>query len=368
MYTIALVFLVSILSTCLVVRYRFIHEGISGDHDVSGIQKFHSSPVPRIGGLCIFLSVLIGICVQWLQNESTGLFGLFLVLSAAPAFLSGLMEDITKKVSILSRLSATVLSALIAGTLLNAWLNNLGFEQLNHLLNEYVWLSIALTCFAVTGIVNSFNIIDGFNGLSGMVAVIILCALAYVAYDVGDVAIMTAALVMIGAILGFLVWNYPRGLIFLGDGGAYFIGFWIAELSILLTLRNSTISVFFPLLLCMYPIFETLFSIYRRAILRRTHPGTPDSLHLHHLIYKRIVRRTIGSPESTDQLMRNSLTAPYLWGLCLLSVIPAVIFWRDPLVMLLFTLLFIVTYIAVYRKLVKFSSQRWMTLHEKKAK
>ena len=135
MYTIALVFLVSILSTCLVVRYRFIHEGISGDHDVSGIQKFHSSPVPRIGGLCIFLSVLIGMCVQWLQNESTGLFGLFLVLSAAPAFLSGLMEDITKKVSILSRLSATVLSALIAGTLLNAWLNNLGFEQLNHLIS-----------------------------------------------------------------------------------------------------------------------------------------------------------------------------------------------------------------------------------------
>ena len=184
----------------------------------------------------------------------------------------------------------------------------------------------------------------------------------------GDHAIMTAALAMIGALLGFLIWNYPRGLIFLGDGGAYFIGFWIAELSILLTLRNPSVSVWFPLLLCMYPIFETLFSIYRRVVLRRSHPGVPDSSHLHHLIYKRVVRWAVGSRLPTDELIRNSLTAPYLWGLCLLSAIPAVIFWQNPLILQLFALLFALSYVTLYRMLVKFSAPQWMTLRYKKYK
>ena len=173
---------------------------------------------------------------------------------------------------------------------------------------------------------------------------------------------------MIGALLGFLIWNYPRGLIFLGDGGAYFIGFWIAELSILLTLRNPSVSVWFPLLLCMYPIFETLFSIYRRVVLRRSHPGVPDSSHLHHLIYKRVVRWAVSSRLPTDELIRNSLTAPYLWSLCLLSAIPVIVFWQNPLILQLFALLFAVSYVALYRMLVKFSAPQWMTLRFKKYK
>ena len=366
MHTLLIAFLVSAISTYLVVRYRYIHENISGDHDVSGIQKFHSSAVPRIGGLCIFFSVLIALFVSWLQNQEIGFFGLILVLSAAPAFGSGLIEDITKKAGILFRLSATVASALLAGVLLNAWLDSLGIDQVDQLLVQYVWLSIALTCFAVSGIANAFNIIDGYNGLSAMVSIFILSALLYVSFQVGDHAIMTAALAMIGAVFGFLVWNYPRGLIFLGDGGAYLIGFWVAELSILLTLRNSTVSVWFPLLICMYPIFETLFSIYRRLILRRSHPGVPDSSHLHHLIYKRVVRWAVGSRSSTDELTRNSLTAPYLWSLCLLSVIPAVIFWKNSIALQLFSLLFGVSYIAMYRALVNFSTPRWLRLHYKK--
>jgi UDP-N-acetylmuramyl pentapeptide phosphotransferase/UDP-N-acetylglucosamine-1-phosphate transferase len=76
----------------------------------------------------------------------------------------------------------------------------------------------------------AFNIIDGYNGLSSMVAVIILAGIAYVAFQVEDHAIMIAALAMIGALAGSLVLNYPRGLFFLGDGGAFLIGFWIAEL------------------------------------------------------------------------------------------------------------------------------------------
>ena len=160
-------------------------------------------------------------------------------------------------------------------------------------------------------------------------AVIILTALGYVAFQIKDYPIMVCSLAGIGAIVGFLFWNYPRGLIFLGDGGAYLIGFWIAELSLLLVLRNPTVSKWFPLLLCLYPIFETLFTVYRRVVLMRVSPGLPDASHLHQIIYKRVVRWSIGSKEVEMLTQRNAITAPYLWLLSSIAVVPAIIFWNN---------------------------------------
>lgn len=194
----------------------------------------------------------------------------------------------------------------------------------------YPFVAIAITCFAVGGVANAFNIIDGYNGLSAMVAIIILSGITYVAFQVSDYPIMIAALAMIGALFGFLVWNYPRGLIFLGDGGAYLVGFWIAELSVLLTAHHPEVSKWFPLLLCCYPIFETIFTIYRRVFLKKTYPGMPDASLLHQLIYKRMVRWSIGSDDAWSAVQRNSLTSPYLWLLCLMAVIPAVLFLAQP--------------------------------------
>jgi UDP-N-acetylmuramyl pentapeptide phosphotransferase/UDP-N-acetylglucosamine-1-phosphate transferase len=187
-----------------------------------------------------------------------------------------------------------------------------------------------------------------------MVAIIILGGLTYVAFQVGDYPIMVAALAMIGALFGFLVWNYPRGLIFLGDGGAYLVGFWIAELSVLLTARHPEVSKWFPLLLCIYPIFETLFTIYRRVILKRVHPGMPDASHLHQLIYRRMVRWDGSDKDQKLQIYRNSMTSPYLWLLCLLGVMPAVLFWRYHLVLKGFTALFAVSYVWIYWAIVRY--------------
>jgi UDP-N-acetylmuramyl pentapeptide phosphotransferase/UDP-N-acetylglucosamine-1-phosphate transferase len=217
----------------------------------------------------------------------------------------------------------------------------------------YPVFAIGVTCFAVAGVANAFNIIDGYNGLSSMVAIIILGGLTYVAFQVGDHQIMIAALALIGGLLGFLVWNYPRGLIFLGDGGAYLIGFWIAELSVLLTARHPEVSKWFPLLLCIYPIFETLFTIYRRVILKRSHPGMPDASHLHQLIYRRVVRWGNGSQDPQLQTYRNSMTSPYLWLLCLLAVIPAVLFWRYHLALKGFAIIFAITYVWIYWSIVR---------------
>jgi UDP-GlcNAc:undecaprenyl-phosphate GlcNAc-1-phosphate transferase len=366
MSSLVISFLISLLISFFIIRYRRLHEHVSGDHDTTGIQKFHFFSVPRIGGIGIYFGLLIALAFRWTHNAEAGVLGLVLIFCAIPAFIVGLAEDLTKKISIRLRLISTVIATAAAGLMLNAWIKELQIPLIDSILNNYFWLSVIITCVAVTGVANSFNIIDGYNGLSSMVAMIILVAIGYVAFKVHDPAIMVAALAMIGSILGFFVWNYPRGLLFLGDGGAYLVGFWIAELSILLTIRNEEVSVWFPLLICAYPIFETLFTMYRRLILRRSHPGVADAVHLHHLIYKRVVRWAIGSPSPTDGLVRNSLTSPYLWGLCLLSVMPGIIFWQDTLILQIFCVCFIVIYVFLYRRLVKFSAPKWMTLKYKK--
>src|ERR1700694_4466162 len=143
---------------------------------------------------------------------------------------------------------------------------------------------------------------------------------------VGAQPIMWGCLVLGGAILGFLMLNFPRGLIFLGDGGAYMIGFLIAEFAVLLVERNSEVSPWFALALLAYPVMETLFSIYRKRVLRGQSPGDPDGLHLHMLIYKRLVRRFSASGSARD-VRANAYTSPFLWALTLATAIPAVLFW-----------------------------------------
>lgn len=355
-------FLVAFMATLLVIRYQNLHGWFSADSDLMGVQKFHDRPVPRIGGLGLFLAVLLAMMWRWVEHSAVGGFGLGLLCASVPAFAAGFVEDVTKRVGVSVRLLATALSAALAGWLLGAWLPNLQIFGVDALMMAYPWLAVVITCFAVAGVANAFNIIDGYNGLSAMVAVIILGGIAYVAFQLADFEIMIAAFAMMGALLGFLAWNYPRGLIFLGDGGAYLVGFWVAELSVLLTARHPEVSKWFPLLLCFYPIFETLFTIYRRVFVLRTHPGMPDAAHLHQIIYKRLVRWAVGSSLPEDRLIRNALTAPYLWVLTSLTVIPAVLFWRYAWVLQLFALLFAVGYVLLYRMIVRFKTPAWLTL------
>ncbi len=355
-------FLISFIFVLLIVRYNHLHAHLTSDSDLSGVQKFHTIVVSRVGGVAIFFGILLALAVRYFQNAEVGGFGLLLIVSGLPAFISGLTEDLTKKVGMSIRLLATVSSAGLAGYFLNAWLNSVQIFGIDNLMLTCPFIAIAITCFAVGGVANSFNIIDGYNGLSAMVAVIILLGITYVAFQVGDHAIMIAALAMIGGLLGFLVWNYPRGLIFLGDGGAYLIGFWIAELSVLLTVRHPEVSKWFPLLLCFYPIFETLFTIYRRVFIKKSHPGMPDAFHLHQLIYMRIVRWANGSDDTSLNWQRNALTSPYLWVLTIFSVIPAILFWRYHILLKIFTVLFAVTYIYIYRRLVLFKIPDWICI------
>lgn len=356
-------FVVSLVVTLLVIRYDHLHSHLSADHDMTGVQKFHAVAVPRVGGVGIYAGALVAVVVGILVNPDVDQFGLLVLLCSSIAFMAGLIEDFTKKVGVKERLVATAVSGLCGGILLDGWITRLDFPGLDYLVAIPV-ISILFTCIAISGVANAYNIIDGYNGLAGVVAVSVFLGIAYVAQQMGDVQVATVSLAMVGSIGGFLVWNFPRGLIFLGDGGAYLIGFIIAELSILLVSRNPEVSPWFPLLLSFYPIFETIFSIYRKKIKRGLSPSVPDGLHLHMLIYKRVVRWAIGTDCVHQKITRNALTSPYLWVLSSFAVVPAVLFWDNTPALIGFTLLFVISYIQIYRKIVRAKVPLWLTLRK----
>jgi UDP-N-acetylmuramyl pentapeptide phosphotransferase/UDP-N-acetylglucosamine-1-phosphate transferase len=341
-----------------VVHYARHH---SLDHDVSGPQKFHAHPVPRIGGLGIVAGLLCAVPVLMVIRPGAGRIAVGLMLCGVPAFGGGLVEDLTKRVCPRYRLLATALSAGLALWLLGAVITRTDIPGFDWVVN-YPAGAALLTVFAVAGIANSVNIIDGFNGLASMCVVIMLGAVAYVSFQVADPVIGALALAGIGAVLGFFFWNFPTGLIFLGDGGAYFLGYYVAELSILLLVRNPEVSPLFPLLVCVYPVFETLFSIYRRRFLRAVPPSMPDGIHLHSLIYRRVLRWAVGDASARSLTRRNSMTSPYLWVLCMLSVLPALLFWNNSGVIAAFLALFGLSYVGLYWRIVRFKAPRWLHL------
>ena len=353
-------FLVGLLATFFIMRSSMRHSHLSADHDLSGPQKFHARPVPRVGGLGVMAAVIAGVLIAQFKTASDAPLLWLLLACSLPAFVAGITEDVTKSVSPRRRLLAAAASAALAIWLLDAVITKTDIPGVDQLI-RWTPLALLLTVFVVTGVSNAVNIIDGFNGLASMCVLMMILALGYVAFQVGDTFIFTASLITAGAVLGFFVWNFPAGLIFLGDSGAYLLGFLLGELSILLVHRNPAVSPIFPLLLCAYPIFETIFTMYRRKVIRGVATAAPDGIHLHTLIHRRLIRWTLAQNLERRRLTRrNSMTSPYLWLLCLTSVIPSVLWWQSTAALSWFLLAFVVAYVWIYSRIVRFKTPRWM--------
>jgi len=359
MLVLFLAFIVSAVVTFFVVRSARAHGHFSADADMSGPQKFHAMPVPRIGGIGIVVGLAGALLVARLLRGDGMALGLALVGSAAPAFLAGFAEDLTKTQSPRRRLFFTAVSAALAAWMLGAVITRTDIPGIDWLVT-FIIPAWVLTIFAVAGVANSINIIDGFNGRAAMCVVMMLGSIAYVAFQSQDPVVGLCALAGLGAVMGFFVWNFPAGLIFLGDGGAYFLGFYVAELSVLLLHRNPQVSPLCPLLMCIYPITETVFSMYRRKVVRGRPVGVPDGVHLHSLIYRRLMRWAVGDRTAKVLTKRNSMTAPYLWLLCMASVVPAMIFWNNSAVLAAFIVLFSATYVFLYARIVRFKVPGWL--------
>ena len=328
-------------------------------------QRFHMGETPRVGGIGILLGWALALAalpllqrlhmagnLQW---EELNLPQWLLML--APAFAGAVLEDMTHRLRVVLRLLLTLCSAALAVVLLGVTVPRLGFAWADALWRMHPLPALALTLLAVTGLPHAFNIIDGYNGLAGSVALVVNVALAHVAIQVGDRELAAIAITLAAATAGFLVWNWPLGLVFAGDAGAYLWGLVTACLSLMLVQRHAIVSPWFPLLLLMYPVWETMFSIYRK-LRRGDSPGMADALHLHQLIYRRLIRSVLSAGEARAMLSRNNRTTPYLLGFEVLTVGPALLFWRYSAVLVVFCALFAGSYVMAYLLLVHFKAQR----------
>lgn len=330
-------------------------------------QRFHVGHVPRLGGVAMFAGCTAG--WGWMMASEPLLLpgqfrldmwrGMALWTLVALVLAGGVYEDLTQRFSPRYRLLMTLMAGLMAWAVLGLHVPRLDVEVLDQWWMAAAWPGALLAVLAVAGLPHAFNLIDGYNGLAGIVALVICMALVYVALVVGDRNLAGMLVVVMGATAGFLFWNYPRGLIFAGDGGAYLWGVVIAAASIQLVQQHARVSPWFPMLLLIYPVWETLFSIWRKAA-RGQSPGVADALHFHQLIYRRIARGVFHDDEARRMLMRNNRTSPYLWGFALLTVVPAVLFWNNTPVLIGFCVLFIVSYVYAYVSIVRFRVPRWL--------
>lgn len=327
------------------------------DLPMSGPQKLHAAAVPRIGGV----GVLAGLGLAWaglwalpasaLAQEARVLLGA-LLLAALPAFGAGLVEDLSKRVSVRLRLLATAVSAACAAASLDLLIQDTDLPGLDALVAVPLgaWL---LTLFTVSGVSHAVNLIDGCHGLASMTVTLVLLALGAVAWDVNDPVLAWLALGSAAATLGFFAWNYPSGRVFLGDGGAYLLGFWMAELGLLLTLRHPELSPLLPLGLCFYPVFETLFSIWRRRRRPQGRATAADALHLHSLVYRHLARGGLQGSPIQRRNRRNAATAPWLWAYAALTVAGAVLTRQHSGALLANLVCMGGLYVLVYRRLAR---------------
>jgi len=357
-------FLAAVLAAfCLSVIGRLSNIG----HDLhSGVQKFHALPTSRLGSLSIVIGLSIGFVSASQADREFSLRIGGLLLASIPVFGGGLLEDLTHKVGATSRLLLTLVSASICYAFLDIGVMRTDVPPVDWLL-ALPAADFLITLLVVAGFTHSVNIIDGFHGLASGLVMLTISALLVMAWQANDGLIVRLCSLTLAATLGFFLFNWPWGKIFLGDAGAYLLGLWTVELGLLLALRNRDISPMAPVVAGILPLTETLFSMYRRKFVRQHPVNHPDGLHLHSLIYRRLLLNP--ALDSTHQQINaaNACVALYLWPPALFFGVLSCCFVYNTQMQLILMLCFFAMYFWFYKRLVQFKSPRWLVGHSRRA-
>ncbi len=273
-FTLIISFIAAILLTPIVKKLAYK----IGATDKPNTRKVHLKIMPRLGGLAIFLSFLIGVLILQPHYE----FHWEILLGSFVIILTGVIDDI-KEISPKLKLSGQIVAAFIVVVLgdLNVEFVNLPFGgQIN-----FGFFSVPLTMIWIIGITNAINLIDGLDGLAGGVSTIALLTIAGMAAVMGNPYVTMVALIAAVSTLGFLIFNFYPAKIFMGDTGALFLGYLIGVLSLLGFKGVTFISLIIPIIILGVPISDTFFAIIRRLVNKQP-LSAPDKSHLHHCLLK----------------------------------------------------------------------------------
>jgi UDP-GlcNAc:undecaprenyl-phosphate/decaprenyl-phosphate GlcNAc-1-phosphate transferase len=264
--------------------------------DAPGGRRVNRSPVPRLGGVALFLGIFVpALAFLPLSRDTRGL-----LLGAAVAVTVGAIDDF-RGLRWWEKLAGQTLAAAVP-TWFGVWVDRFTFPLVGiHALPE--WVGVPLTIVWIVAIMNMVNFLDGLDGLAAGVAAIAGLTFAVIALSLAkpEAAILSA--IVFGACVGFLRHNFYPARIFMGDSGALLLGFVLATISVQGLLKTAaTVALFFPLLVLAVPIVDTTFVVARR-LKHRESVFVADQAHLHH----RFLRRGFSEP-------RAALT---IWGWCL---------------------------------------------------
>ena len=333
---------------CLAIIWtKHLHGGHTLDSE-AGVQKIHEEPTPRIGGLAILIGLVVGFFFA--PPEVAIVLGPILIASL-PAFLAGVIEDVFKRGRVTERLLATFASGVLAWWLTGDSLTRIGIGGVDWLLT-ITPVSVLFTAFAVGGVANAINIIDGLNGLASGIVLLCMSTLGLIAFLAGDAEMAKICFILGGATLGFLLLNYPYGKIFMGDGGAYLLGFLLGWVAVMVAMRNPSVSPWAPLLACGYPIIEVLFSMARRRA-RALKLGHPDRLHLHSLIWARVTRKWL---VGRSPVIQNAAVLPIMLLYALIPAVMSIVFRKSAAMLIISFFVCVFIYALIYARLVHF---RW---------
>ena len=323
-------FLISLFTLVLVIYLTHKHRLFMDDANDTKPQGFHKDDTPRAGGIGILAGLILITFVP---------LGIKFLLSIILAFISGIFEDFHNSLSPKLRLLLQLIAATSAVVLADAVVTYLGLG-----ISMPYWLAVIFSIFAIVGMMNAVNIIDGFNGLAAGIILLILLSFAIVSYQNNNLDILLIISITSGATIGFMILNFPLGKIFLGDGGAYMLGFIVAIIGIFLASKYESVSPWYILAIFIYPVWEVIFSISRRILIGRS-ALEADANHLHTLIYKNITQN-------------NPLTTLFILSAILPFIIVSTTYANHSITNIIVICCFIVGYTLFYFFLVKKGSKK----------
>lgn len=325
----------------LVLAQRW-HIGLTGDTASDAHHKVHAGTVPRVGGVAVYAAGVTGLALlSPTLPDITAKIIWMLWGCLTVVFVTGLIEDLTRAVPASVRYIAALAAALLFSLAHGGYgISSVGISPIDFTLNMS-WVRIGFFAFAVASLAHSFNLIDGQNGLCSGLSILVFIAVGFTAQRTAQLPLANLCFVMAAANLGFLIFNFPLGKLFLGDGGAYFNGAVAAVATVLVVQGSSDVSPWLAILILVYPVWETLFSIGRR--LRAGRPFyEADNRHLHHLAARALSARAAG--------VKGLSTLPIL--ACAAPFMAAAPFLHDrPGVLILLAVTFVAAYVGVYAKL-----------------
>jgi len=253
--------------------------------DSPGVRRVHDSPIPRIGGLAIATATLgMTLAVLLLSNTIGQAFRetqtklLALVGAATFMLLVGLVDDIRGL-----RARTKLLAQMVAAAAVCCFgIRISSITVANWFTLDFGWLAWPITIFWIMGMTNAVNLIDGLDGLAAGISAVACGVLAIFAVHSGQPPMAVLMLALFGSLSGFLLFNFNPARIFMGDSGTHFLGFLLGAASVMGSAKTATlVGLALPALALGVPIFDTLFSIIRRFLERRS-LFAPDRSHIHH--------------------------------------------------------------------------------------